>query len=53
MRNKANSDKQEDNVLSELVNYFHAKDIKITEIKKIKIFYDNMINDKADSVSDD
>ena len=53
MSNKANSDKQEDNVLSDLVNYFHAKDIKITEIKKIKIFYDNMINDKADSVSDD
>ena len=51
--NKLDSDKQEDNVLSDLVNYFHAKDIKINEIKKIKMFYDNMINDKADSVSDD
>ena len=46
-------EKKEDNILSDLINYLYSKDVKVTELKKIKTFYDTMINDQVNSVSDD
>lgn len=46
-------EKKDDNVLSDLINYLYSKDVKVAEIKKIKLFYDTMINDQINSVSDD
>ena len=46
-------EKKEDNILSDLIYYLYSKDVKVTELKKIKTFYDTMINDQVNSVSDD